>query len=131
MWKWEKMTNNAFDAAANYLAFKDRTSKEIVDKLRIKGFDDEEIMSAVAKLKEYGYIDDMRYARAYINEYSGKKGRRMLMHDLSCKGIDKASTMEICDECLPDEDNVIECIISKRYPTTDFTNPKEVNRIIS
>ena len=55
-------TYSAFDTAIYYLTFRDRSRKELCDKLTEKGYEEAEIAEAVEKLMSYGYIDDERYA---------------------------------------------------------------------
>ena len=57
---------SAFDVAANYIAFKDRTENEVYNKLKEKGYCSQEIDDAIQKLLEYGYVNDERYALSYI-----------------------------------------------------------------
>ena len=61
-------TYSAFDTAIYYLTFRDRSRKELCDKLAEKGYEEAEIAEAVEKLMSYGYIDDERYASSYNSE---------------------------------------------------------------
>lgn len=76
-------TYSAFDTAIYYLTFRDRSRKELCDKLAEKGYEEAEIAEAVEKLMSYGYIDDERYASSYIRNQMRAKGRRRITMELS------------------------------------------------
>ena len=96
-------TYSAFDTAIYYLTFRDRSRKELCDKLAEKGYEEAEIAEAVEKLMSYGYIDDERYASSYIRNQMRAKGRRRITMELSGKGVDSEMTRELCMELVPDE----------------------------
>ncbi|MBE6030085.1 MAG: regulatory protein RecX [Clostridiales bacterium] len=77
----EEVYEKAKDAALTYLSYGMRTESQMRNKLREKGFDnngDECIIDDVIEfLKEYKYIDDLKYAVSYI-EYGVSKGHGML-----------------------------------------------------
>lgn len=45
-----------------------RTKKELIDKLKLKGYDDSIINNVLEKLIQQRYIDDEYYAELYIKE---------------------------------------------------------------
>lgn len=83
------------DKASNYamylLSKKDRTKKEIMDKLKDKGFDNEIIYTVLNKLTEYNYINDEMYCKKYINDKTtlSKYGINKIKTKLYAKGVDK------------------------------------------
>lgn len=76
------------ERAAYYLNIKPRTKKQVIGYLKEKGYGEEEILSAVGELEEYGYIDDVNFSRMYF-EYGFEKGRGILRikRELSEKGV--------------------------------------------
>ena len=79
----------AFDKASGYLGRGLKTEFEIRKYLKDKGYLNEIIEYVCEKLKGYGYIDDLVYAREYVNNYSRQKGRKALEFALIQKGVDK------------------------------------------
>jgi regulatory protein len=83
------------DKASNYamylLAKKDRTKKEIIDKLKDKGFDEDIIDCVLDKLLEYNYINDEIYCEKYINDKTkfSKYGINKIKAKLYAKGVDR------------------------------------------
>lgn len=88
--------------ALKYLNSRMRTEKQIIKKLREKGFSEETALRTAENMKQWGYIDDAAYARAYI-EYrlaGSKKSWRTIFYDLKLDGIDS----EIIDSVKEDYD---------------------------
>ncbi|MBR5229329.1 MAG: regulatory protein RecX, partial [Firmicutes bacterium] len=81
----------ARDEALKKLGSRMRTEKEIADHLRSLDFSAEDVKDAVDFLKEYRYLDDSRYCRAYYT-YARAKGRAKyrIIRELEQKGITPA-----------------------------------------
>ncbi len=83
------------DKALNYamylLSKKDRTKKEMHDKLKDKGFDEDIILYILEKLSEYNWINDEVYCKKYINDKTkfSKYGANKIKLKLYSKGVDK------------------------------------------
>lgn len=58
----------AYDLVLNYLKVKMRSKKEIKDYLLKKEIGEELIDNAIKKLEEQGYLNDISYVRAFIND---------------------------------------------------------------
>ncbi|MBP3879038.1 MAG: regulatory protein RecX [Lachnospiraceae bacterium] len=71
------------------LADMDRTEKELYDKLKKTGYSEETVSAAMEYVKSFGYIDDARYARVYIESYRNKKSRMKMTYDMAAKGVDR------------------------------------------
>ena len=55
----------AFDMAAGYMEKYVVSEKGIRDYLKKKGFDSKVISQTIEKLKEYGFVDDKKFAKNY------------------------------------------------------------------
>lgn len=78
----------------NLLQTKDYTEKQLVDKLRDGGYSQECIEEALGYVKEYGYVDDARYARSYIEDHLETRSRNRIELDLFRKGIAKETIQD-------------------------------------
>ena len=87
----EEEKNKALNYAINLLSRKDRTKKEIEDKLIEKGYDRNVIDNILDKLKSYNYINDEIYCEKYINDKIkfSKYGKNKIKSKLYAKGVDK------------------------------------------
>ena len=123
---------NPRDYALYLIEFRDRTEKELREKLVGKGYDEEQIEDTVEFLKNYGYIDDKRYASHFIHDAINLKkwGKIRIRSELLRKGIDR----EIVDFAIEDafseiEDDRVLLQMQSRFKDADFSNMKERNRI--
>ena len=81
---------NIKDTAFRYLESRPRTVKQMRDKLREKGFDDEAIDETVEELIDYGYLNDEDFAITYIGYcFSKGKGLKLIRYELKTKGVDE------------------------------------------
>ena len=95
-----------------------KTEKEVRDKLREKEYTDSQIEKSIEFLKEYNFVNDDNYAKAYINDKLSSRGRQKIKYDLIKKGID----IQIIDEKLSlidsdDERNTAVALAEKKYRT--------------
>jgi regulatory protein len=84
----ETKTNKARAAALRLLAVRDRSGKEVRERLE-KRFSEEEVNDAVEFLTKLGYLDDLRYAENYVayrNEFR-PRGNYLLQMELRTKGV--------------------------------------------
>ena len=81
---------DALDKATSYLNRKPHTEKEVIDYLLRKGYERDESVEAVRRLREYGYLDDLAYAKLYF-EYGFEKGRgrERIARELAGKGVER------------------------------------------
>ena len=95
----------ATDAALRLLAHRPRSTRELRDRLRQKGYAAETIDAAVAKLEGWRYVDDAEFARFWVanREANQPRGRRLLEQELRRKGVDRELIRETIAEAELDE----------------------------
>lgn len=72
------------------LKFRQRSEKEIYQRLKKKKFDDNTIKETVTFLKDHGFINDTDFAKAWIESRLKRPlGLRRIRNELKLKGIDK------------------------------------------
>lgn len=120
---------SAFDSAINLLSYKDRTEKQLYDKLKNKDYSDTEIDKAFIKLREYGYLNDERYANHYHESQVRNKGIRRIKLELLQKGISNNIVNEVLASNEYDEVSSILHIMEQRYSDADFSDEKQQRRI--
>ena len=79
----------AYQIAVNFISYRPRSSKEIIDKLARKGFTRELALEVVDQLKELSLLNDLQFARMFVRDkLRGKPmGKAMLRRKLLEKGI--------------------------------------------
>lgn len=78
------------DSALRIIERSYKTEKEVREKLKLKGYDDRHIEKSIEFLKEYNFLNDDTYAKAFISDKLSSKGRQKIKYDLIKKGIDNA-----------------------------------------
>jgi len=115
----EKARERTFQRAVKLLAAKPRSVEELRERLLEKQWTNEAIVESVlAKLGEYGYLNDERFAFGYVSYRVRQKpmGRQRLQRDLQMKKVDR----ETADEALrlvfeeTPEESLIDRAIEKR-----------------
>lgn len=111
----------------NLLQSKDYTRKQLEDKLKQGGYPEKIVAEAVAYVESYGYIDDERYVRDFIEYNMSSKSRIRIENDLLRKGISRELTAKIFDELKEDGTEIDEIgmihklLIKKNYHAQSAT----------
>lgn len=118
----------------NLLKSRDYTKFQLVSKLRQSFYPDTVIEDAIAYTASYGYIDDERYAAAYIKYAGNTKSKKQIENDLRKKGVSKQDIEDAYLQCaeknlLVDESKLIKKFLEKKqYQGADST-PEERRKI--
>ena len=115
----EQIRSRTFRRAAKLLAAKPRSIAELSERLlERRGVTDKIVDEIIERLKEYGYLDDERYALSYASLKVKQRpiGRRRLQQELKTKQVPNA----VADEALnlvyaeTPEEELIDRAIEKR-----------------
>ena len=85
------------DASLRYLGYRPRSEGELRERLRRRGFGDEDIEGVITKLKRDGLVDDASFARFWSDNRAqfSPRGRFMLKTELRGKGVDPRIIEEV------------------------------------
>ncbi|MCQ2492488.1 MAG: recombination regulator RecX [Lachnospiraceae bacterium] len=84
--------------ALGLLQYRNRTCKELRDKLSQNGYPEIIVARVMQFLIDYGFLDDEAYTRSYIELKSGRKSRLQLQQELARKGISRELFQSIWEE---------------------------------
>ncbi|NPV84390.1 MAG: regulatory protein RecX [Anaerolineae bacterium] len=106
----------AYQRSLHFIATRPRTEKEVRQKLVGLGFSDDIIQSVISALKSKGYIDDVAFARTWIENRLAFHPRsyKLLKMELKRKGVPEeviASTLE--DTQINEDELALD--LAKRY----------------
>ncbi|RKJ48893.1 regulatory protein RecX [bacterium 1XD42-54] len=126
----ELLPKRAKLCAMHFLQNSDRTEEQVRRKLRTLFYPEDIITLAVSYVKQYHYIDDVRYAANYIEYRSDSKSMRQLEQELYQKGISKED-IEAAKEQIdcPDEGIQIRNWLEKKGYSSEQADRKETERI--
>lgn len=109
-----------------------KPEKQIADKMREKGFEQEYIDKSIDMMKDYKYIDDSRYAKSFTSDSLNfsKMGKNKIKNKLYQKGIDKETINETLNELVDDEQQFEAALElgKKKYPTIRETDSRKKNQ---
>lgn len=112
----------------NLLKSRDYTRKQLEDKLKQGGYPPDIINEALSYVESYGYIDDERYARNFIEYNISSKSRTRIGNDLMKKGIGKELIRKAFDELedigveIDEEDMIHKLLLKKNYNAQTATS---------
>ena len=114
-----KARERVFQRAAKLLAAKQRSVEELRERLlEGRGATKANVEEVIARLREYGYLDDAKFAQSYASLRLRERpiGRRRLQRDLWLKKVDKQTIETALDEVFETtpEEELIDRAIAKR-----------------
>lgn len=105
----------AYNYAVSLLSRRDHSEKELLTKLKAKGYA-EGAEAALEKLRNSGCLDDERFANLYVRELIRLKnfGRKRIEQELYKKGIDRDIIREVLESADFPEERLTD-IIRRKY----------------
>jgi regulatory protein len=114
----EDLRARTFQRAAKLLAAKSRSVAELRERLAERCPSKDVVETVIARLREYGYLDDERYAHTYASSKVRQQpvGRRRLEQSLVMKKVDRKVVDEVLDQVFAEtpEEGLIDRAIEKR-----------------
>lgn len=101
----------AIDKALNILKFMDRSEQELRLKLSREEYLDVIIDRVIEYVKHYGYLNDERFATAFVKARKNRKSKLMIKNELQQKGISK---------------DIIQNVFEAEYETEDMEDAEMV-----
>jgi regulatory protein len=114
-----ELRRRTFERAVKLLAAKPRSVAELRERLlRSKNTDEDTVEIVIARLREYGYLNDERFAFSYASYKVKQKpiGRRRLERDLKLKKVEGKVANEALEMVFTEtsEEQLIDKAIEKR-----------------
>ena len=118
----EEEKNYAFSLGLKYINKAFKTKKQVKTYLISKEISYNSVKFAIEKLTDLGYLNDVEYAKQYIETYSNSQGKRMVDYKLMMKGVNKEDIESAYTSIeIPSKENA-KLIAEKRLKN------KEINR---
>lgn len=116
----------AFERGLKYAVKKTVSVRQMREYLGRNGFSLTAIDLAIDKLSGYGYVDDMKFAKAYVNTYSSERGKLRIVNELKKAGVSES----IIAEATADMVSAIDGCIDKFLRTHAADKNKLVNYLM-
>ena len=114
----EEVRARAFQRAVKLLAAKPRSVAELRERLAERCSSKTVIETVIDRLREYGYLDDERYALGYASSKVRQQpiGRRRLELSLERKKVDRAVAADALDQVFTEtpEEELLDRALAKR-----------------
>ena len=115
---FQSQYQRAKSRAVWYLDRKDRTAKDLYNKLCMAGFDKKASAKVIARLQQVGLIDDRRFAENYAARLIDTNvSKREILQKLLQKGVQYDLANEILCDCEVDEISQINELLQRKYRT--------------
>lgn len=126
--------NDIWQYSLHLVTRRSHSEKELQQKLECKGYSCDAIEKALRRLKEYGYIDDIKLANHLFYKYveTHKYSTKQIFYKLKLRGLQDRVLLEIAK----DFDDVEEWksalkIITARFKSLDTTSKEKIYRYLS
>lgn len=126
----------AFDCCLRVLTLRDHSEGELRRKLSGKGYEEQEIEESIRRVKDLGYLDDLRFARSFASSAlrNGKGFGPRLKLELSRRGVAGSVVNQVLGELAEEysERELLAQLIERRYPGFDAAtaSDKEKRRVV-
>lgn len=117
----EKSDGFALEAAMKYLALRERSEKEVRDRLRRSCYDEGTVDRVLAVLKNHGLISDSRFAEQWAHSRARKYGKNRIAQELRFKGISGPEAQAALD-AVPKEEEYQRALDQARRLCKKFQN---------
>ncbi len=109
-------------SAVNYISYRPRSSREVLDHLTRKGFSKVLAESTVHHFESVSLINNLEFARMFVRDKLRRKptGKSLLQRQLAAKGISSSMIDQVLRENISDEDqrNAAKELASRRLRLT-------------
>lgn len=121
----------AKNAAAGLLAGRMYTCRELAERLRRKGFAEENVQQTVEEFMSAGYLNDRSYAELYIEDAIklGAKGMFRIRRELLQKGISPSIIEDAVAETEADSASALEEYVRQRNLCDGIQNRKDLEKL--
>lgn len=131
--KSDAVVSKAYNQALNLLSRRLRSNWEMADYLKRKGYEPEQIETILNKLSNFGYLDDEKFAEAWVNDRRAFKSvsKRRLIQELRAKRVKS----EVIDKVLMDDETdeleVLKSLVAKKRRLSKYQDELKLMQYLS
>lgn len=108
---------SALNYSLKLLSYRGRSERELINRLLMKGYPDDEIKGTLEQLKDMGLIDDRKLALDFINyaKETKKLGSIGTRNFLLSRGIPEDIIRDFSDDITDEEENALRLIEKRNF----------------
>ncbi|MDR3270786.1 MAG: RecX family transcriptional regulator [Peptococcaceae bacterium] len=110
----EYTTDRIWQEAIRSLSLRSRSCQEMRERLSGKGHSAADIAATIQRLAEYGYLDDRKFARDFVEAYRTRWPRERIRQKLRLKGLSETDIQTSLVEGCPEENEWLICLTETR-----------------
>ncbi|ETX10113.1 RecX family transcriptional regulator [Marinomonas ushuaiensis DSM 15871] len=130
----KRQTFSIFDQALSLLSHREHATKELANKLKVKGHTEEEIASTIERLQEINYLNDERFAEIFVRSRISKPlGANRILQELIQKGVNSTLAKEAVNNAEADWFELAKQLKERRFgeeATKDFKEKGKQSRYL-
>lgn len=119
--------------AMHLLSDMGRTESQLRTKLKQGGYEEDAVEAAIRYVKSFGYINDMEYARSFIDSRKDRKSKKELYAALLQKGVPAEIVEQVFEEAdygEKDSRQAIEALMRKKSYNSETADVKEKQKMM-
>ena len=119
--------------AMHLLSDMGRTESQLRTKLKQGGYEEDAVEAAIRYVKSFGYINDMEYARSFIDSRKDRKSKKELYAALLQKGVPAEIVEQVFEEAdygEKDSRQAIEALMRKKSYNPETADVKEKQKMM-
>jgi regulatory protein len=96
-----------------------------------EGYDGESVENTLAKLEEWGYLDDLKLARYQLRRYTSRqpKGRLWIERRLIHEGVEPGAVCQVLEEYAADQESALAAEAARRFVRSKARTPSDSEKI--
>jgi regulatory protein len=124
---YDETLKKAVQVGVKQVSYKQRTCKEVKDKLRGLEYSEAHIEAAIEKLEEMGFLDDLRYAEEFVDTRQKRYGRKRIFLELKKRGITENIANNALDTFLDEDAGYAQALEMgrKKYASCSDIDPRK------
>ena len=126
---FESDRQKAFDYACAYVGKHPSTVKAVKEKLFNRGYGKAVVEHVIAKMSDYGFLDDRSFALDYFDAKKGSVGTKKIAMNLRLKGVSEEDIAAIYEQ--EDKEEMLKSAlrVTKRHMGEKFPDEKYLARL--
>ena len=131
--KDQSVLGKAYERALNLLSHRPRSEWELYDYLKRKQYDEDVIQLTLTRLREHGYVDDMAFARRWVENRRLLKptNKRRLSQELRQKRIADEIIEQVLAEDETDEYAVLRELVERKRQQSKYQDDLKLMQYLS
>jgi regulatory protein len=120
--------DKAYNNCLNLIVRRKRSKWEIEQYLKRKSIDQDVVNDIVKRLEENNWLDDLEFARAWVNNRRLLKpiSKRRLWQELKAKRVDESSIKTALSEDLTEERKVLAELVERKQKQTRYQDKQKL-----